>query len=73
VPVGGTGCYGIALHVLLSRRQSQKVAHGEISGAGKFAADCPAEAQKASSSIEYAAAIVVSVLDCRYHTSWKKG
>lgn len=59
VPVGGAGRYGIALYVLLSRRQSQKMAHGkEISGAGESTAGCPAETQKASSYIEHATAIV---------------
>lgn len=59
VPVGGAGRYGVALYVLLSRRQSQKVAHGEeISGAGESTAGRPAETQKASSHIEHAAAIV---------------
>lgn len=58
VPVGGAGRYGVALHILLSRRQSQKVAHGEKAPDAGESAGCPAEAQKASSRIEHAASTV---------------
>lgn len=58
VSVGGAGCYGIALHVLLPRRQSQRMAHGEeTAGAGK-STDRPTKTQKASSHIEHAIAVV---------------
>jgi len=61
VSAGGAGRYGIALHVLLSRRQSQKVAHGkEIPGARKSTSR-PAKAQKTSSHIATTAVEVLIV------------
>jgi len=61
VSAGGAGRYGIALHVLLSRRQSQKVAYGkEIPGGGK-STSCPAKAQKTSSHIAAAAVEILIV------------